>query len=52
MINNDIESNNKNDEDIIITQIEHIIEYLNNSSDESDNIEKVLEISIKMRFII
>jgi hypothetical protein len=38
MINNAIEINNKDQEDIIIIQIEHIIEYLNNS--DVDNIEK------------
>jgi hypothetical protein len=41
MINNVIDINNKDQEDIIITQIEHIIEYLNNSiNEDSDNIEK------------
>jgi uncharacterized membrane protein len=35
--------NNKNDENTIITKIEHIIEDLNHIYDESDNIEKDLE---------
>jgi hypothetical protein len=52
MINNVIEINNKNDEDIIITQIEHIIEYLNYLDYESDIIEKELEENIKKRLII
>jgi flagellar biosynthesis/type III secretory pathway protein FliH len=42
MINNVIEINNKDQEDIIITQIEHIIEYLNHNiiDEDSENIEK------------
>jgi hypothetical protein len=43
MINNVIECNNKEDKDTIITQIEYILEYLNNTEVESDNIEKELE---------
>jgi hypothetical protein len=46
MINNIIEINNKDQEDIIINQIEYILEYLNNSIDDIDNsdtIEKELE---------
>jgi hypothetical protein len=43
MINNVIEINTKDKEDIIITHIEHFLEYLNQTSDESDNIEKELE---------
>jgi hypothetical protein len=45
MINSVIECNNKDDEETILTQIEYILEYLNNSDDEieSDNIEKELE---------
>jgi hypothetical protein len=33
----------KKDEETIITQIEYILEYLNHTDDESDNIEKELE---------
>jgi hypothetical protein len=43
MINNHIEIIDENHVDISITQIEYIIEYLNNSSDDSENIEKELE---------
>jgi hypothetical protein len=50
MTNNIIEINNKDQEDIIITQIEYILEYLNNGIDDdnSDNIEKELEEKNKM----
>jgi hypothetical protein len=44
MTNNVIEINNKDQEETIITQIEYIIQYLNNRDDEiDDNIEKELE---------
>jgi hypothetical protein len=43
MLNNHIEINNKDQKETISTQIEYILEYLNNNSDEDDNIEKELE---------
>jgi hypothetical protein len=42
---NNVNINNKDQEETIITQIEYIIEYLNHNNDDedSDNIEKELK---------